>query len=1098
MDDYDLEKENDRKENVNAEYIPTKCRITRPPPPKPVTNPLQFVKVAPPPLFKKAHEQIKKVEEMKKERKEVREETEDWQANLDNWKSCRRKRQEHIIERVVEVKKLTEQEEMAKCRRKSKTFNEMLEERNQQGRTKLRIPIYDDSDDLGDLGIGNSSSKNSPNVPDNEKTADQKPETYTTLHDFKETESNKSTSPNQSKLAISPTVKEETTPTHTNTTIDKPKYPPPKSASLDFDTSESSKQYTYEGAIQDYRSRIQNKMKVDESIFHKKEVNKSKEFSEAQAVVPKGEISRRKGVFESSKSVEITHMESTSSRRLSEDFANARSLKDRLKSLENSSDPSQPKIDPDEIRVSVKERLANFDKQIETETKAPRKPEPVKISKYLLEKPFDSCAKNELETSSSYSSQEAENYINKLNMISQDLSNLVETKPSSTPSIESLGVFSDREDSGIHTADVSCSVSQADEPADLDLNIIPECIEKLKVNEEKLIYKSKEIISITEEFLDNLIQEATKEICDQQELKQLQETKKPKIYENILPDNINYISTEFPLYPPRLEAPKSRPPPPPPPDSTEDPPTANVRRMNSTKRIKKEIHSKRSSFLGLEDADNELLDPEEIVEKPPDISSFLLEEQKLEKSLFRKIHDDSSRTGLLSKVESHDSGLDSDRGRSSSNTWCSSVPYHDRQDSEPTNSITSEEDEIIKKEREIIAMVEKEEKCRDKMDYVINSKSLLQKSPTEPGIKSNEFDDSYFSEPLSHYSDEQDLEVLKVRQELFQLEQEELERQRDEILFREGRKARLANRRSFDNICDDMYPTYVNTDFRKTLQMPLSFSKSIGDMPGAYYNEPVKFRQSTLDIQHSVPEQRSFTSNNLLAIDHRKSMPELQHDSTVRSAFISPVSMDRQPIKPSTKPLRTISTPSLKTKPPIMSPKPVVAPRSYNQHWVFQEAEMRRLAEHQNKPKQDKPLPDSVIYTLTQRVQNRVNQSPRRNIPPQPNQDYNNHPIYVNYSQMMSPEPLISGSKKGDTVPDKMLSVSGKKKCSYCSNELGRGAAMIIESLCLFYHMECFKCCVCHVQLGDGRIGTDVRVRNQKLHCHNCYSSDDGIKFSCV
>lgn len=56
----------------------------------------------------------------------------------------------------------------------------------------------------------------------------------------------------------------------------------------------------------------------------------------------------------------------------------------------------------------------------------------------------------------------------------------------------------------------------------------------------------------------------------------------------------------------------------------------------------------------------------------------------------------------------------------------------------------------------------------------------------------------------------------------------------------------------------------------------------------------------------------------------------------------------------------------------------------------------------------------------------------------------------------------------------------------------GRGAAMIIESLRLFYHMECFKCCVCHIRLGDGLMGTDVRVRNHKLHCHNCYSSDDG------
>lgn len=62
----------------------------------------------------------------------------------------------------------------------------------------------------------------------------------------------------------------------------------------------------------------------------------------------------------------------------------------------------------------------------------------------------------------------------------------------------------------------------------------------------------------------------------------------------------------------------------------------------------------------------------------------------------------------------------------------------------------------------------------------------------------------------------------------------------------------------------------------------------------------------------------------------------------------------------------------------------------------------------------------------------------------------------------------------------------------------GRGAAMIIESLRLFYHINCFKCCVCHIQLGDGLNGTDVRVRNQKLHCQNCYSSEDGIKFSCV
>lgn len=103
---------------------------------------------------------------------------------------------------------------------------------------------------------------------------------------------------------------------------------------------------------------------------------------------------------------------------------------------------------------------------------------------------------------------------------------------------------------------------------------------------------------------------------------------------------------------------------------------------------------------------------------------------------------------------------------------------------------------------------------------------------------------------------------------------------------------------------------------------------------------------------------------------------------------------------------------------------------------------------------------------------------------------------------------------------EQVLSVSGKKKCSHCDEELGelqqgswrfgldpnevfnlfsgRGAAMIVESLRLFYHIDCFKCCVCLIRLGDGLNGTDVRVRNHKLHCQNCYSSDDGIKFSCV
>lgn len=80
-----------------------------------------------------------------------------------------------------------------------------------------------------------------------------------------------------------------------------------------------------------------------------------------------------------------------------------------------------------------------------------------------------------------------------------------------------------------------------------------------------------------------------------------------------------------------------------------------------------------------------------------------------------------------------------------------------------------------------------------------------------------------------------------------------------------------------------------------------------------------------------------------------------------------------------------------------------------------------------------------------------------------------------------------------------VLSVSGKKLCSYCNTELGSGAAMIIENLGLFYHIDCFKCSVCQTPIADGNLhGTDVRVRNSRLHCANCFSNEEGIKFSCV
>nr|XP_008168773.1 LIM and calponin homology domains-containing protein 1 isoform X22 [Chrysemys picta bellii] len=66
-------------------------------------------------------------------------------------------------------------------------------------------------------------------------------------------------------------------------------------------------------------------------------------------------------------------------------------------------------------------------------------------------------------------------------------------------------------------------------------------------------------------------------------------------------------------------------------------------------------------------------------------------------------------------------------------------------------------------------------------------------------------------------------------------------------------------------------------------------------------------------------------------------------------------------------------------------------------------------------------------------------------------------------------------------------SVSGKKLCSTCRLPLGKGAAMIIETLGLYFHIHCFRCGICKGQLGDAASGTDVRIRNGLLNCNDCY-----------
>ncbi|XP_032720125.1 LIM domain only protein 7 isoform X14 [Lontra canadensis] len=89
-----------------------------------------------------------------------------------------------------------------------------------------------------------------------------------------------------------------------------------------------------------------------------------------------------------------------------------------------------------------------------------------------------------------------------------------------------------------------------------------------------------------------------------------------------------------------------------------------------------------------------------------------------------------------------------------------------------------------------------------------------------------------------------------------------------------------------------------------------------------------------------------------------------------------------------------------------------------------------------------------------------------------------------------APSPTPRSHSPSASQPSSQLrnrSVSGKRVCSYCNNILGKGAAMIIESLGLCYHLHCFKCVACSRDLGGSSSGAEVRIRNHQLYCNDCY-----------
>lgn len=920
----------ERRNERTITHEPPKLKTTLKTPPKQATNPLQFVKVGPCSLYRTAQEQLQKVQEVKKIKQEVRDDPEDWQSNLDNWKSSRRKRQEHIIERVVEVKKL-ELEEHDRQRRRSKTFSEMMEERGNRGRKlSISLAMYheEDANDLSDLGIGTSSGKSSV-------SGDTHDDTHSVLSDrdseIEKNHSDLDNVPSENVISNDITTSSATTVSSTTTTTKKPfgngfhsnhnhnnqEY---DSATTATTSSPEPEEYTYEGAIRSYVSRVSQNIprrslvSLDAKLDNaKSSTNGSKtslndESSKSTIPVVKVDILKRREVFEKAT---LKSNEGKANNRLSGDFTGTKSVKERLSNLEKQKhEPESAEKSGKSLNrlsgdmSSIRERLSHLEKQAsereskssghrklsteELETVRPLRERLSTLEKYSSsdESSVPGTAHESrhngelsartikdrlsaLDAVGSKESTDKRSFVGKHSLCFRDQENRIDTStpserssspdseyrvpraafhrsldsldadassgpdtfervqsleeldygrryPASSSSAELLN-DTDREDSGIHTADVSCSVSQADEPVDEDIVHASAIIERQEVIEEKpeelrdetakenvaeqstaatevstssasqqeAVVTKKEPIVIEkadEEEATTICQSSPPLPVEHEEHEEKEAAMNEKIIEafeppprklieesidahdapetteaaNIIPaperpttltfanqeisplDTIGILSPmspilkqilplnlssdeeivtglAFPLGPPTsVEPPKEKPPPPPVDVSDEEGlPIEPLKRLNSTRRIKKELRTRRSDFLGIEGVTDDDLERELTLTKPPDMAAILAEERRIEQ-LHRRSYDTDSNYEQDSSHE-RDSGVELGHAEDWAKQPVSpDMSQHSRQSSEPfgTSVTSSEEDEILKKEREIIEVLEKEEQWR--------------------------------------------------------------------------------------------------------------------------------------------------------------------------------------------------------------------------------------------------------------------------------------------------------------------------------------------------------------------------------------------------
>ncbi|CAL1283139.1 unnamed protein product [Larinioides sclopetarius] len=918
-----------------AEHIPT--RTVSKTVVKTHNNPFQFVKVASSPLYKKAEEQLKKVKEVKKP-DVLKEEEEEWQTNLDSWKSRRRKMSEDVFRRQEEIRQFEQEEQSSQvAQKKIKTFSEMVESRANRGRT-LSLCLISSPLELQEWDVQtNKSNSSHPFSEGSEENSavNSEDEGVGEKRAFQNGNSLKNGSTNGCKAKANETSYadsglESISSSHRmgDTPDSCSDFSQDSGSSIDCDSPRvSGLLLNSVNILEDFNSKSISRSNCEDSFTNSKtdsEVVSEKEMDLKSASVlnEKSECSDQ----------EVQHVIEPIDNSICANISND------TKTSESSIDSCAPKSSSNDDSEHNK-----LERSIESENE-------------VFVDDFE-----ELNSQSKvYCPKRATAKIVSME-ITDDKMNSPEnqTEPAvSSPRIsdESLNIVFQSQSSKSKDSVGSMKTSISNSTEKVVLNDVPP-VEKIAEEMEKLI------------------------------LQQLEEEERAKEMSSKLPTPDLFGSPEHNLIaPPKMAEPPKEKPPPPPVVESDAPKTTPLKRVNSTKRIKKEIHKRMSNFLGIEADENGICD-ESSVPPPPALEQILKVEIELEKE------------------------------------------NRKRRENAAEERLRLEETEIIEKEQEIIANLETEERQRQLFNNAeicdfMQDEDRIQKLKEERKKMENE---RLLAETQRlRLEEEKQLrereKFIRQQEEAIRKERERL-RQEQEALQREREEHRLKLLKEQDELLKNNPKPYA----------PNAPASRLGPIPPLKpaYNPQLTNR---IGPQPSTRENVIYTS---------QSYPGAQNGISGTSGCVEPV-LNKQ-------------------SKPVSSHKKVVQ----NDAWVQPKEKVWSYG-HSNMPVKKYPPPASA--------EKPVGLYPA---PPQP---------------PAKPSRVVPMER-----PEHMLSVSGRKRCSHCSEELGRGAAMIIESLQLYYHIHCFQCCVCQAQLGNGSCGTDVRVRNNKLHCHNCYSNDEaGLKFSQV